>query len=536
HLSYYGNGTFFYHDDGGTGWWDTSYNWSSEDPSGIFTRIGDGYDLYDNNGASGTGCGDIFNPDPYSIPSVSFGGIDSYISHYFSKINYDFGGGHTYVRNSRSSMQIRTGGKSGLNQVNLFAINANATAYGQPSSIDWADAPDYWENTPGTTIEPNTIQIFGVTPDGDGNALMVLPEGININLPIWVPINTNNYAITVIPTEHVPGDCQVSIQAIDDAYEPGVVPNSSSDCDPSNPNNFTIYGQTGHFQISRTGDVLRPLWVRYGVSGDAVEGAEYGIGNYLPYLMGHLMTEQNLVYFEPGVSNLIVAVSPLFDPVNYGTKSVDISILPDSRFAAPPNSPPYYTLGQSNTTVHVNDSDVDAWFPVLTYPSGNPVPTNGVVEGYGEFHKEDYNPTSGCGSDVGIGPFLGAFYLATKATLGTDFSFQSDACSISPAGSAIFQNDADSYDSNKLEKINFYLIQTSFCVGWHEVLDNCHDVSYLTNSPFSFTVLSNNVASLGEKEVRLFTANPMQLLIMEFLVPPLSQLNNGNLGFFYIQN
>jgi hypothetical protein len=235
------------------------------------------------------------------------------------------------------------------------------------------------------------------------------------------------------------------------------------------------------------------------------------------------------------VSNLIVAVSPRFDPVNYGVKSVDIAIRPSSVW----NTPPYYTIdsSKSNTTVYVHDSNVDVWTPHIAFFPSPPVQANGVVQGYGEFHREDYSPTNVCGSgaggsDVGFGPFGGSFILVTRATLGTDFTFQSDSCSISSRPSYVFRNDADPYDTNKLEKLNFYLIQTTFCIGPHYNYGVCHNLPYLANAPFTLTVLPSGTTP-AYKKVRLFMENPMPGLLIEAgPVPSLMQLGNGDVGNF----
>jgi hypothetical protein len=186
-LSYNGSGTFFYHDDAGTGWFDTSYNWSSDDPGGTFTRTG--YDEF-NDGDSGTGWGDIFNPDPYSTPSVSVGAI----SHYYANINYTWTPppcldmtSQNYSRNSKTSMKLLTGGKSGVARNNLFGISASATEYGQPGCIDWGNAPDQWENVPAANIPSAEIRVLGKNLGNDGNLFIVLPDNATLDLGAVAP-------------------------------------------------------------------------------------------------------------------------------------------------------------------------------------------------------------------------------------------------------------------------------------------------------------------------------------------------------------
>lgn len=190
YLSYQANGTFFYHDGGGSGWFDTSYNWSSDDPSGTFTRTG--YDEFDD-GNSGAGCGDSINPYPYSVPSSSSDGGSGQLSHFYSSINYNadplhcLEGENNHTRSSRTYMKLRTGGRSGMIRQNLFRISANATEYGRPQCISWGNVPDEWDGTPGTSIPPNQICILGESVGNDGNLFIVLPDNATLDLGATAP-------------------------------------------------------------------------------------------------------------------------------------------------------------------------------------------------------------------------------------------------------------------------------------------------------------------------------------------------------------
>lgn len=198
-LSYQGNGTFLCHETD-TGWWDTSYNWSSDDPAGTFIRIGVGYDDYDNNGDSGTGYGDIWNPDPYSVPSVSYAGGSSYLSHYYASISHKYGN-ETYTRNSKTYMKLRTGGRAGITRENLFTIGASATEYGfPPYGVSWWNGPDYWPNTPGTGIPSNQIRVLGKNLGNDGNLFIVLPDNATLDLGTVAP--GRHYSLGVGATKH----------------------------------------------------------------------------------------------------------------------------------------------------------------------------------------------------------------------------------------------------------------------------------------------------------------------------------------------
>jgi hypothetical protein len=204
-LSYQGNGTFFYHDDvsDGTGWWDTSYNWSSDDPIGTFVRTGEGYDAYDDNGDSGTGCGDCWNPTPYAVPSWSWGCG----SHYYANINYDWNQQPcfdaidlTYSRSSQTSMTLKTGGKSGITHRNLFRIGASVTEYGRPNCVSWGNGPEEWDGTPASNINPTQIHILGKNVGNDGNLFIVLPDNATLDLGASAP--GRHYSLGVGATKH----------------------------------------------------------------------------------------------------------------------------------------------------------------------------------------------------------------------------------------------------------------------------------------------------------------------------------------------
>ncbi len=201
-LSYQANGTFFYHEDNDIGWWDTSYDWSSSDPVGTYTKTG--YDP-DADDYSGTGCGDFWNPDPYDVPSWSWGCG----SHYYANINYDMkqqccfdAVDVTYSRSSKTSMKLRTGGKSGIAHKNLLAISASATEYGRPDGVCWGNGPEEWENTPEQGIAPNRIQVLGKTLGNDGSLYIVLPDNATVDLGASAP--ASHYSLGVSATKYHP--------------------------------------------------------------------------------------------------------------------------------------------------------------------------------------------------------------------------------------------------------------------------------------------------------------------------------------------
>lgn len=208
HFSYQGNASFFDHTGGGAVWFDTTYNWS--DISTYYTCIG--YEWYygknDPDNAfpindSGTGLGGYFVfAGAYDIPSTSPGCGD----HFFANINYQYGpknspDSENYIRNSKTYLKLRTGGKSGKAHNNLFRISASGTEYGCPSYIDWyADGDDVWYNTPTTAIVPNQIRILGENLGNDGNLFIVLPDNATLDLGATAP--GRHYSLGVGATKH----------------------------------------------------------------------------------------------------------------------------------------------------------------------------------------------------------------------------------------------------------------------------------------------------------------------------------------------
>jgi len=187
-FSYEGTGTFFYHVGEGYGWWDTTYNWSDADPTGTYTKTGYDPDSSFPVDGSGSGCGDIWNPDPYSVPSVSYANM----RHYFAIISHDwdwptYGEHQSYTRSSRTHLTLSTGGKAGLTRQSLFKISGWAWEYGRPGGITWYNAPDCWINTPTTDTDVERIQAFGRSLGADGNLFVALPEGAVIGAAASAP-------------------------------------------------------------------------------------------------------------------------------------------------------------------------------------------------------------------------------------------------------------------------------------------------------------------------------------------------------------
>ncbi len=187
-LSYQGNGVFLYHDPD-IGWWDTTYDWSNT--SSNYTSIG----LYDDFpiDESGPGLGEWRFRDAYSIPSRSGG--------YYVNINYPWGdtttGGQLYYRSSKTSMKLRTGGKSGIARQNLFSVSAHGTEYGRPERIDWDDyGDDIWVNTPSKSIVPNQIRVLGKNLGNDGVLYILLPDNATLDLGASAPARHYNLGVS----------------------------------------------------------------------------------------------------------------------------------------------------------------------------------------------------------------------------------------------------------------------------------------------------------------------------------------------------
>jgi hypothetical protein len=452
------------------------------------------------------------------------------------------GGTYLYTRNAQTILQLRTGGKAVAGQRTLFQISASAS------------------DSTGAGIPPQAIAINDLgNLDTNGNLSTTLPEGASMNM---TPLPTSSqglkyYTFNISATNHIPGDCQVSIQTIQNAEEPGYVP-TTDDC---GDNSATWYGQPGYFMISRTGDLLRPLTVEFAVGGTAVPAQEYdlvsqwadGASGPLPSATGRGGSPLGgalYVLMAPGQSNAVVEVAPLFYPFDYGSLTVDVSLLGDGPNGV--NSTPYYTINtsSSNTTVYVSDSDVDVWYPTFDLPS-TPLTNGMVLNGAGGLFREDYNPTTQRGSDVGMGPVNEDFFFVTEGKLGVDFTFDdSGGCTIAAAGSCQFRNNADPYNPNPVITLNAYRISTTFCIGWH-VADSPPDyLTYMNTPPFSITVLAHDGTTKPcwfFWDANPFAPNQMQLWEQESPwcqfpqggLPLLSQLTGlygGGYATFWMQN
>ncbi len=204
YYSYQGNGAFFDHIGGGMVWFDTTYDWS--DTASNYTCIG--WEWYFGDGDprnafpiddSGPDLGgySIFE-SPYDIPSTSAGCG----SHFYANINYKWKGetgqeSETYSRNSKTSMKLRTGARSGKARQNLFSISASGTEYGCPQYIDWyLDGCDEWENTPATAIPSSRIRVLGKNLGNDGSLYIMLPDNAIIDLNASAPARHYNLGVS----------------------------------------------------------------------------------------------------------------------------------------------------------------------------------------------------------------------------------------------------------------------------------------------------------------------------------------------------
>jgi hypothetical protein len=402
-------------------------------------------------------------------------------------------GVYVYTRSAQTFLQFQTGGKSLPGRRNLFNISTIATL----------------ETNSSVAIPPQQLNMGALGGlDTNNNLNVVLPNGVGIDMTphLSVPLYNGGYNYSVNTTRYVPGSCTVGVQTLQDASEPGCIPDST-DCSVGS---YIFSGQTGYVEFTRAGDTQRPLWVTFGVSGTAGMGLEYDLSGDGQYFAGHLNASPWCVYFDPGVTNVILPVFPDYYGYDYGTLTAVFSIFPDGSQNV--NSPPYYgiDLNNASTTVLITHSDVDAWTPQLNFVPCQPVPTNGLIEISGNLQREDYST----GSEVGYGPYTNWFYLITDAELGIDFTFQSTNGVIygptfpqpgltnlntqSPLGGIQVIN-----SQGKVETLHVYTVMTSFCIGWW-VDDNGAIRSPLsvTTPPCFLTVLPHG--GTGQTTLRNF--------------------------------
>lgn len=181
-------------------WWDVSYAWSDSDPVGYSTAVEniEGHTEAANGAGLNSLCG-YYMHNTKSVPSAS----SSSIFHYFCKIDYHwdvFFGKRRYARNARTTQQLKTGGRSGVNKKTLFTISAGATSYHKPEMIDWGNGPDDWVNTPATNISPTLIRTLGENFGTDGLLHKALPDNATLDLTATAPFN--HYNANVTATKH----------------------------------------------------------------------------------------------------------------------------------------------------------------------------------------------------------------------------------------------------------------------------------------------------------------------------------------------
>lgn len=435
-----------------------------------------GFEIFDlagsystNSGYPSIGAGEL----GYKINGYSCGNID---------VSCANPSGSSFQQNQQMKASLATGGNAGSTAQNLWIISASADAFLNPGPPDANTSQFPWYGQEIITSVPSqqiTIGNLG-NLDTNGNLYVVLPDNANFDVTPMVN-GSDYYDYDISATEYTPGPVTVYAQAIQGADEPGYILDST-DCGVYN---YITYGQEGYFQLTRTGDTTRPLYVAYGLTGTAEEGAQYSIGGDSQYLVDGRLNANGVpsVYFAPGVTNVLVGIAPNYDPSNYGSKSVILSILPGGPYATP-NPPPDYTIAQTNATIDVVDSDVDYWQCGFSFPSGVPVPTNGIVEGQGQLQREDGV------SDIGYGPFIAEIFLMSEAKLGTDFTFQSTNGYITTATN--YPNNYQVIDgAGKVEPLYIYAITTGGCVGYHLTGEDEPPVTSYTTAPFTLTVLGH---------------------------------------------
>jgi len=193
HFLYQGTisaGEIWPFDGDGHIWWESSGNWS--DGIMVTTRKSgylENHD-YDVSGTETNSAGIMSGPT-CSSPDIY---------HYYAKINYDWEYGEHYTRNAKTTLKLRTGGKSGISRENLFRISANASAYGKPSWVGWLNYFDVWFDTPKSNIASKSIRVLGKNVSKDGDLFIVLPDNATLDMGATAP--GRHYSLNVGAAKH----------------------------------------------------------------------------------------------------------------------------------------------------------------------------------------------------------------------------------------------------------------------------------------------------------------------------------------------
>ncbi len=230
---------------------------------------------------------------------------------------------------------------------------------------------------------------------------------------------------------------------MDDAIEFADIPDSTDCLQPD----YIHYGQNGHFEFTRTGDLQRPLTVQFSLGGTGIDHVSHDM--------------QKVVYFNPGQSNVVILIVPTTSGLNFSPLSVDCSIVPDIYGH---NPAPAYSIDQTNASIAVYDSNGLIWEPQFDFPNGLPVPTNGVIHGTGVLHRKDWV------TEVGYGPMPVTTILVSDAQLGVDFTFDSPlnaGAMVGMSGFWINEGQIKVRDGlGNITNLHVYYICEGFCVGW----------------------------------------------------------------------
>ncbi len=183
--------------------WNRQFTWSDSNSLGFYVEIVEdlppdvqAYFIYTN---AMTGAGNLFWGN--SIPTDRLDLITAgHVLHYFANINYEWPYGNNErrkrVQRARTCLELRTGGKAGVNRKNLFRINVNGVRYGRP----WNAAELEWFGTPVTNIPPASIQVLGKNVGNDGNLFLILPDNATLDATATAP--GRHYNINVNATKH----------------------------------------------------------------------------------------------------------------------------------------------------------------------------------------------------------------------------------------------------------------------------------------------------------------------------------------------
>jgi hypothetical protein len=179
-----------------------NYSYVSLVENGLPDSLWTGWEEYDKFNADGTSSNQDWE-DNYNVglpPNRFLYSTDGFI---FPGFPWEIGSlsetttnSESLSRNSKITVQLRTGGKSGSKLQNLFGLQASATGYHHLQ----LDDDDISQPSDSYSISPTSIQVAGNSLDTNGNAYGIFPD--NSTVDITPKTSEKYYSTSVSATKY----------------------------------------------------------------------------------------------------------------------------------------------------------------------------------------------------------------------------------------------------------------------------------------------------------------------------------------------